>query len=132
MSVNSNKIQLKAFELELHGYSVSEIATKLYHEFNMAYEIRSIDVQTLIDAETVLYGIASAIGDTQVLNRIPFSDEDIYEADICVWPDYEWCFNGDLDEYGANKSDDFVRATITIKDDPTLTQLKRIVDGPAS
>ncbi|UFK26741.1 hypothetical protein [Roseobacter phage RDJL6] len=27
--------------------------------------------------------------------------------DICLWPNGDWCYREELEEYGASKSDDF-------------------------
>jgi len=51
-------IQLRAFEHDLRGMPLNEIANELAREFNII-KLTDRRVQMLIDAETVLYGIMS-------------------------------------------------------------------------
>ena len=39
--------------------------------------------------------------------------EDIY---ICVWPNYDWCYQKDVEDYGCTRSDDYRVIVIEIPD----------------
>ena len=55
----SMNIQLKAFTWDLYGVPLEEIAKRLSKEYDIL-KLKDKDVQRLIDAESVLYGIASS------------------------------------------------------------------------
>lgn len=51
---------------------------------------------------------------------------------IHVWADYSWCYSDELEDNLNSpmaKSDDFITVEINFDDEPTLEQLKGVVDG---
>ena len=56
----------------------------------------------------------------------------IEEQKIHVWADYSWCYDDELEDnlnYPMAKSDDFITVDLNFGDEPTLEQLKRVIDG---
>lgn len=50
---------------------------------------------------------------------------------ICVWPDYEWCYFEEIEEFTTSpmaKSDDFKIVEVEFIDEPSHDQLLEIVD----
>ena len=51
---------------------------------------------------------------------------------ICIWADYDWCYYDELEENLNSpmaKSDDFVTIELEFDDEPTIEQLKEVIDG---
>ena len=59
----SQKLQLRAFELDLHGYKFKEIADILNKEFKLkVMTLTDEHIETLVKAETIAYALTSEIG----------------------------------------------------------------------
>ena len=43
---------------------------------------------------------------------------------VCVWPNKDWCFGDELEEYGYDKSDDY----IIINHPPEVTDMERYIN----
>ena len=65
-----NDIQMECFYLNLLGYSLEDIAKAVYAKFSMPVLLSDKQVKALIDAETILYGIASMSSDTEELKPV--------------------------------------------------------------
>ena len=124
MTLNTNQIQLKAFELELHGFTTIEISMALTKEIKIP-RLTAKNIKHLIDAETILYGLASMVSDKTMSNELSFRAE---PQDIVVWPDYTWCYVDELAEFDY-KSDDHVTGTVTFDSEPTQEQLEELIGG---
>ena len=53
------------------------------------------------------------------INFVQYCDAEIViveVVDICVWPNYDWCYQKDIEDYGRTRSDDYMVVMVEIPD----------------